>query len=226
MYSIKNLKFITLFLFCTKGITQNNLETLGESAVDLNYNISKNYSINVSVRSRYYLYKDAQFTFEQRQLDFVHFSTFKLNYNHNLSFGLQYRNSHLFSERSNEIRLTQQFNYVKQQFGVRYGHRIRTEQRFLNTETIFRQRYRFAIDFPLNGEKLDIGEAYFIGALEGLLSLNKISNPEIDQRTSAQIGWQLTKTLKLQTGLEYRFEAFNIKTQHLLFVLTSVVLKI
>jgi hypothetical protein len=133
----------------------------------------------------------------------------------------------LFSDNSYELRITEQFNYNKKlPFGVRYGHRIRSEQRIFENETIFRQRYRFAIDFPLNGEKLEVGEAYFVGAFEGLLSLGKLSKPEIDQRTTAQIGWQLSENLKLQTGLEYRFEAFNIKTQNLLFILTSAILRI
>lgn len=227
MYSIKNLKLIILLLCCFKVVPQSDFETLGESSLDVNHKFSQNYSINTSVRSRYYLYKDLQFTFEQRQIDVAHFSNFKLNYNHDLSFGIQYRNRGLFSNSANELRITEQFNYNKKlQFGIRLGHRIRSEQRLLNTETIFRQRYRLAIDFPLNGEKLDIGEAYFVAALEGLLSLSEISKPEIDQRTTAQVGWQLSETLKLQTGLEFRFEAFNIKTQNLLFVLTSVILKI
>ncbi|NCO62838.1 MAG: DUF2490 domain-containing protein [Flavobacteriales bacterium] len=182
--------------------------------------------MNFALKSRYYLYQDAAFRLEQRQLDVVHFSTFKLNYKYNISFGLQYRNRDVFSDSSNEFRTTQQFNYLKQPFGARFGHRFRTEQRFLDAETIFRQRYRFAVDFPLNGEKLDIGEAYYVCSVEALLSLSNINAPELDQRTTAQIGWQLTENLKLQTGLEYRLEALNINTQNKLFILTSAVLKI
>ncbi|MGZ0015372.1 DUF2490 domain-containing protein [Yeosuana sp. AK3] len=215
-----------MFSSCFVANAQNDFETLGESEFAINHNVSKQYSVNFALKSRYYLYQEAAFRLEQRQLDVVHFSTFKLNYKYNISFGLQYRNRDVFSDRSNEFRTTQQFNYLKQPFGVRFGHRFRTEQRFLDAETIFRQRYRFAVDFPLNGEKLDIGEAYFVGSFEALLSLSKISTPELDQRTSAQIGWQLNETLKLQTGLEYRLEALNITTQNKLFILTSAVLKI
>lgn len=215
-----------MFLSCFVVKAQNDFETFGESEFAINHNVSKPYSVNFALKSRYYLYQDAVFRLEQRQLDVVHFSTLKLNYKYSISFGLQYRNRDIFSDGSNEFRTTQQLNYLKQPFGLRFGHRFRTEQRFLDTQTIYRQRYRFAVDFPLNGEKLDIGEAYFVVSVEALLSLSNISAPELDQRTTAQIGWQLTENLKLQTGLEYRLEALNINTQNKLFILTSAVLKI
>lgn len=225
MHYTKNLICVLLFV-CFKNVAQNNFETLGESAFAVNHKVSKNYSLNFALKDRYYLYKAADFTFEQRQIDIVHFSTFKLNYNHDLSVGLQYRNRDLFSNSSNELRITEQFNYKKQKIGIRYGHRFRAEQRILNTKTIFRQRYRFAIDFPLNGEKLNIGESYLVNTVEGLLSVSKKDRPETDIRISSQIGWQVTEVLKLQTGLEHRFEAFNLKTKNNLFILTTAVLKI
>jgi len=65
-----------------------------------------------------------------------------------------------------------------------------------------------------------------VNAIEGLLSLSKPVNPETDIRLSSQIGWQFTEDLKLQTGLEHRLEAFNLKAKHYLFILTTAVLKI
>ncbi len=225
MLCIKNLFFL-LLLCCFDIVAQNDFEALGESSFAVNHKVSQNYGINIALRSRYYLYKNDELTITQRQLDLVHFSNFKLNYKYDLSLGLQYRNRDLFSNSLNELRLTEQFNYKKRSFGLRYGHRFRTEQRILKTDIIFRQRYRFAVDFPLNGEKLDSGETYFVGSIEGLLSLSKHDAPEIDYRTTAQIGWQLTEDLKLQTGLEYRLEAFNIKAENSIFILTSAILRI
>ncbi len=226
MRYIKTLLFLVLLFAGLISKAQNDFITLGESVFGVNHDISDTYSINFTARSRYFLYRDANIQYKQQQVDIFHFSTLKLNYNHALSFGVFYRNRDVFESGKNEIRFTQQFNYKIQKLGVRYGHRFRTEQRIIDTRTIFRQRYRFAIDFPLNGQKLDIGEAYFVGALESLLSLSKTSTPAIDQRVTFQIGWQLTEDLKLQTGLEYRLEAYNIKANHSLFVLTSAILKI
>lgn len=226
MHYIKKLLITILWLIPLIAVTQEKLNILGESAYAINHNISKKYSINLALRSRYFLYTNATLQYQQQQVDFYHFSTFNLDYNHKVSLGIYYRNRDSYNSGSNELRITQQFNYTKQFLGVRYGHRLRAEQRILETRTIFRQRYRFAVDFPLNGEKLDIGEAYFISTTESLLSLSKPAKPEVDLRVTAQIGWQITQNLKLQTGLEHRLEAFNLTTKHNLFLMTSIFLKI
>lgn len=223
-------KFLLVVLACFAGIntlfSQSEFEGLGETSFAINTDISSNYKVNFAVRSRYYLYQDDDFNFDNRQLDFVHFSTLNLDYNHSISLGVQYRIRESIDGGSNELRLTQQFNYTKKQEATRFGHRVRFEQRILEDLTILRSRYRFALDFPLNGEKLDIGEAYFVGAMEALLSNSKNEKPELDHRTTAHIGWLFSKTLKLQFGTEYRFEAFNLNTEQKLFFLTSAVLKI
>lgn len=227
MHYIKLIIGILIFAGSQLILAQDNMQSLGETAFSINHKISKSYSINFAARSRYFLYEDGILKYKQQQIDVFHFSTFSLNYNHKLSFGVYYRHRGWFDSRGdNETRFTQQFNYTKQKLGVRFGHRFRTEQRLLNTKTIFRQRYRFAVDFPLNGEKLDIGEAYLVSAVEGLLSLSKPDKPETDIRLSSQIGWQVTQQLKLQAGLEHRAEVFNLVAKHYLFLLTSAVLKI
>ena len=109
---------------------------------------------------------------------------------------------------------------------MRFGHRFRFEQRLLSELTILRSRYRFALDFPLSGEKLDVGESYLIMSMEALLSQSSAIKPELDHRTTANIGWVISKKSKIQLGLDYRFEAFNINTEYRLFVLSSFILKV
>ena len=224
MYCIKGVLIFLAVPFALFG--QNEFESLGESSFSLNQKVNSRLDFNYSLRSRYFLYKDSEFTYDQRQLDLVHFTTYALNLNNSLSFGIQYRNRSIFNDRGNELRFTQQFNHTSTLEKFRFGHRLRIEQRILEDITLWRSRYRFAIDFPLNGLKLDVGESYLVSSMEVLLTQNRAIKSEIDHRTTIQIGWQMSETLKLQTGLEYRFEAFNIDTQHLLFVLTSAVLKI
>jgi len=224
------MRYIKIIIFiiisCSITHAQNNFEYFGESAFALNHSVSQKYKVNFALRSRYYLFKQGSILYKQRQIDIFHFSTLKLNYHHDLSLGAYYGSRGVFDEGSNEIRFTQQFNYKHQKLSFRYGHRFRTEQRILDTRTIFRQRYRFSIDFPLNGEKLNIGEPYLIAAVEGLLSLSKDRKPELDERTTVQIGFQLSENLKLQTGLDCRLEAINISTNKILFLLTTAILKI
>lgn len=228
--SMSYTKYLLVYLACCAGLnflfSQSDFEGLGETGFDINTDVSSNYKVNFAIRSRYYLYQNEDFNFENRQLDFVHFSTFNLDYNHSISLGVQYRIRESIDGGSNELRLTQQFNYTKKHDAIRFGHRLRIEQRILDDLTILRSRYRFALDFPLNGEKLDIGEAYVVGSMEALLSQSKNEKPEIDHRTTAQIGWLISESLKLQFGMEYRFEAFNLNTEQKLFLLTSTILKI
>ncbi|WP_175473491.1 DUF2490 domain-containing protein [Algibacter pectinivorans] len=217
---------LLLLLTCFNGFSQNNFNVLGESLVAINHKSTETYSYNVTFRSRYFLKQTNNFTYQQQQVDILHFSHFKLNSNTTLSLGAFYRNRNWFEPESNELRFTQQYRYNKKKLGNRYGHRIRTEQRIINNKTIYRQRYRFSFNGPLKGNTLEVGSTYLTNAIEGLLSLSKAYKPETDIRVSSQIGWLITKALKLQTGLEHRYEAFNLKAKHNLFVLTSAVLRI
>ncbi len=222
----KVLFFSLVYFYGLALFSQNNFEGLGETGFAINHKVNSDYKINFSVRSRYYLYLDDDLNFENRQLDVVHFSTLNLDYNHSLSLGIQYRIRESIDGGSNELRLTQQFNYTKKNQALRFGHRVRFEQRILDELTILRTRYRFALDFPLNGEKLDVGESYLVTSMEALLSKSKKMKPELDHRTTAQIGWLFSEQLKFQIGMEYRFEVFNIETEEKLFILTSLILKV
>lgn len=225
MLFIKRLIAYAIYL-ASLIICSQNFEAVGETNFAINHDVSNSYSINFSVEPRYFLYRKNQLQLEAVQIDMVHFSTFKLNVNHSLSLGFQYRNRELFDAGDQEIRLTQQYNYKKQKLSFRYGHRFRSEQRLFDDFAIFRQRYRFAIDFPLDGERLDIGEAYIITSGESLLSISRLIKPEIDLRLTCHLGWQMSGDLKLQTGIEYRLEEFNIQSHHGLYILTAAVFKI
>lgn len=207
-------------------IAQHDFTTFFEPSFAINHEVNDAYKVNFSTVSRNYVYRDGEFEFTVRHLQFVHFSTYSFNSNHSVSAGVMYRFRENFEDSSNELRFTQQYNYAYRPTVVRFGHRFRTEQRITTENVVHRFRYRFTIDLPLEGEKLDIGEAYFVANTESLLSIAQAALPEIDQRFTTQIGWQLTQNLKFQTGLEYRFENYNNSTDEILFVLSSVILKI
>ncbi|MEM6684599.1 MAG: DUF2490 domain-containing protein [Bacteroidota bacterium] len=220
--------FIVFGLFCgsLSMHSQNDFTTFFEPQFAVNHKVSDSYKINFATVSRNYMYRDSEFEFTTRQVQFVHFSTLSFNSNHSISGGVMYRFRENFENRSNELRFTQQYNYAHHPNSVRFGHRFRSEQRITTDNTVHRFRYRFTIDFPLSGEKLDIGEAYFVANTESLISVVKADKPQIDKRFTAQIGCLWTKSVKFQTGLEYRFENFNNDTQEILFVLTSVILQL
>lgn len=221
-----NHLFIVLLFTASYCFAQSNFESLGESGVAFNKKFSNNFKMNYATKARYFLYKNNGFNFENRQIDLLTFSTLNLNYNKSISIGVQYRFRENFGGKSNELRLTQQYNYTKKNLIWRFGHRVRAEQRIFNDVIIFRQRYRFAMDRALNGEQINVGEGYIVVSMEGLLSISKTSHPEFDHRTTTQIGIQVSEKMKLQLGVQYRFEAFNIAAEEKLFLLSGLIVKL
>ena len=125
MYYIKTILCALACLMVLQLSGQSEFEGLGESSFAVNKQVSSDYKFNFSLRSRYYFYQDKGFNFNNRQIDLVHFSTLNLDYNHSLSFGVQYRFRESIDGESDELRLTQQFNYTKKDGALRYGHRLR-----------------------------------------------------------------------------------------------------
>ncbi|MAU26487.1 MAG: hypothetical protein CMH48_04375 [Muricauda sp.] len=211
------------FIFgCLALQSQKNFTGYIQPQLALNYNVAPFYSHNHSIQTRNYFYTHGEFGLEVRQFDLSHFSNFKIFDNQTLALGIMYRFRDNFDRGPNELRLTQQYNLTFKKFVVRYGHRLRTEQRITNMVTIHRFRYRFSLDFPLVGERLDIGEPYLVGNLETLLSVARTKQPQYDQRLTLNLGWLLNEEIKLQVGTEYRFENFTQKTENVLFFVTTL----
>ncbi|WP_228236342.1 DUF2490 domain-containing protein [Allomuricauda sp. M10] len=209
-------------LFVGMASAQENLTGYWEPKFSVNYKVTGLYSHNFSLSNRNYLLDDGQFTLQGRQLDLAHFSKLKVRDNQSISVGVQYRFRNNFEDGENELRFTQQYNFTYRPYTIRFGHRISAEQRITQSLTTHRFRYRIALDVPLQGEKLDPGEPYFVGSLENLWSVSKGNSPQYDTRISSQIGWLIGKDLTIQLGLEYRFEDFTaVSPKNVIFLLTG-----
>lgn len=228
MFSIKKCLLLLGLLYLASPMWgQEDLISYWQPGVAINYKVAPGYEHNFSLTKRSFTYQDSQWQFNVRQLDLVHFSKLKLLDNQSVGLGIQYRFRKTFEpERGNELRLTQQYNITFRPRVVRFGHRIRSEQRIFKQKTIHRFRYRFALDRPLIGEQLDIGEPYLVSTLEGLLSAGPGISPQYDQRIGLNIGWLVSQKSKIQAGLEYRREDFTDSGQDLLFLNTSFVLSL
>ncbi|NAS12663.1 DUF2490 domain-containing protein [Poritiphilus flavus] len=228
MYCTKpSLLLFGLLWVCGLCRGQERLTAYWQPQFSVNYGVATNYSHNFSLTNRNFIFEDEAVVFRGRQLDLAHFSKLKIRDNQSIALGLQYRFRKLFEkDRGNEFRLTQQYNLVQKPNIIRFGHRLRTEQRIFESLTVHRFRYRFALDRPLQGEKLDVGEAYFIASLESLLSVAKAQSPQLDERLTFQLGWLLNQKTRLQTGVEYRWEDFTQERQDVLFLLSSLVISL
>jgi len=195
-----------------------------ESSMALNYRVTNTYTHNFSLANRSYLIQDEAFGLTIRQFDLAHFSALKLRDNQSIGLGLQYRFRKAFDKNTgNELRLTQQYNITSRTGAIRIGHRLRSEQRIFSAVTVHRFRYRFALDSPLQGEQLDIGETYLVSSLESLLSVTRVQGPQYDHRIRMQLGWLLQAGVNMEVGLEYRFEDYTNDTSQILFILNSLV---
>ena len=192
-----------LFLLSFECFSQSNFESFNENEFAINHSVNSRYKVNFSLSNRNWMYTDEQLFFKTRQVQISHFSSIKMDLKNSVSVGLLYRNRSVFEDSSNEIRLTQQYVYKTLMSAIRVGHRFRSEQRFYSESTTFRFRYRFTIDLPLQGLKLDTGESFFVLSNEALWSLNKFDTASIDYRLSPTVGWKLTDDFVLSVGVEY-----------------------
>ncbi len=218
--------FFVLIILANYSFAQSDFSSLGDSEFAVNHKISETYTTNFGVRYRYFLYQNDEVNFENRNLDLSHFSILKLKSGFGLGLGIMYRFRDVFDDNQDEFRLTQELSYFKKNRVLRFRHRLRLEERFFDDLTIWRTRYRLALDLPFKGEALTVSKGYFVAYMEGLYSVARQIKPILDYRISAQTGWLLSEKLKFQVGVEYRFKAININTVQNLFVLTSANLKI
>ncbi|MEX0290299.1 MAG: DUF2490 domain-containing protein [Flavobacteriaceae bacterium] len=224
MYFTKTL-FFFLFLFSHCLIrAQDDIIVYWQPAVALNYDVATNYSHNLSLSNRNYLVEGKEFVLRTRQIDIAHFSKLKIRDNQSLGLGLQYRFRETFEpDKANELRITEQYNLTWNPRQIRWGFRFRVEQRLIPKTTIHRFRSRLAVDGPLEGERLDPGESYFVSSFENLLSMERAQEPQHDLRLTLSLGWLINADLKIQSGIEYRLENYTKRTQPILFLLTAAI---
>jgi len=206
------------------ALAQEDLSLLLQPRVSLNYPVSGTYSHNFSLAHRISYLNLGEENITTRHIDLSHFSTVKWGVNRSLGLGILYRFREVFEDQdANELRLTQQVNFISHGHRLRFGHRLRSEQRLFSELTFHRLRYRFAMDAPLQGKKLDPGELYWIGGLEGLLTTGKGLKPVYSLRTSGWLGYLANDLIKIQVGGEYRIVELWKGNRPFLFLLTSLV---
>ncbi|MBS7563991.1 DUF2490 domain-containing protein [Mucilaginibacter sp. Bleaf8] len=98
-----------------------------------------------------------------------------------------------------ETRLWEQFNFTQYLSRIKFDHRYRVEQRWLNTGYRNRFRYRLTATVPINYPKMQKGAAFVSGFAEAFLT-NK--EPHFERsRFAASLGYQFTKAFNFQAGI-------------------------
>ncbi len=100
---------------------------------------------------------------------------------------------------SEEHRIWQQFVLINHLGRVKFEHRYRTEQRWVNQEYKNRFRYRLMLFIPLNKSKIE-EKTWFIGLYDEIF-INDKSSFFDRNRLYGALGYQINKSTSLQTGM-------------------------
>ncbi|MBU2995576.1 DUF2490 domain-containing protein [Cellulophaga baltica] len=220
----KKTFFIFSLLIITNTLAQNTPTVYVEPVIALNYRVTAGYKHIFSVANRSYIYKDNEQYTKARHIDVAHFSELKIRENQSIALGVLYRfRANFGNSQEDELRITEQYSIKHKPKIVRYGHRLRAEQRLFNSNTAHRFRYRFTLDFPFSGEMVDVGEFYLIAGTEALLSVKEESKPIYDHRFIGNIGMQLTEKTKLHAGIDYRYENYTHDDSHAYLITSSLI---
>lgn len=124
-----------------------------------------------------------------------------------VSAGYAYVSSYIFESEQKEPEVTehriwQQFILTNNIGRVKFEHRYRIEQRWVNGDYKNRFRYRLMLFIPLNKPKIEKG-SLFLGLYDEIFISTK--EPFFDRnRLYGALGYQINKHTSLQTGLMYQ----------------------
>ncbi|NND62978.1 MAG: DUF2490 domain-containing protein [Flavobacteriaceae bacterium] len=218
------------FLFPLVTVAQEGTSLLWEQSFDFNYKLDYRWSFNFGSGFRGGLSDDLSqesLDLQPKHFQVSHNSTYNVGFFGKLGVGIMHRwNTVEDLNNDNELRLTQQYSHARRFNALRLVHRLQTDQRIVDKSTTHRFRYRFSIDFPLSGLRVDPREFYLVASTESLLSSSKLIRPEWDQRITLRLGFQVFKGTRLQLDAEYRWENFTANTVRRLFINTGWVQKI
>ncbi len=148
---------------------------------------------------------EANWGYYHDRTDFQGFAGTSLNPFISIAGGYQYRWD---GDGDNSHRSIQQISLVQRKTSYRLGHRLRTDQTFLPTDSPeFRVRYRLVAEFPLSGNRIDPGEYYLIASNEPIFGIQG-GTYKIENRLVCSLGHNFSKNQKLEAGLDYRTDDF------------------
>lgn len=224
--SSSRLLLILIFLLLGATSQSQNFAISAEPDISLNIDRPNRWSFNFGITNRDLLYFDGTSQFNVNFIELSHFTSYEVGFYGKLSLGLRYRFNELFEDTvEDEIRITQQYSRSRKYNALKVAHRFRFEQRFREL-TVYRGRYQFSVEFPLDGERIDQNEYFLVMSTEALLSLAKEEKPELGHRFDISLGKDIGNGNKVDLGLQYRLEDYNLKPFHSLFLIGGFTISI
>jgi hypothetical protein len=225
------LLFILIAIDAGTIWSQSDVPLILDSGVDVNLKVGGGFILNAGMRYRDIMIADlgeAPIASDSRFLQFSSNLNYQIGFYDRLGGGVMFRSNSVGKDGvSNEFRITQEYIHVKKYNALRLAHRFKLDQRtFESLSPEFRFRYRFSLDMPLNGLKLDPGEFYALISTETLLNNGTAFAPEWDQRFNLAIGNQVLENMKGQVDIQYRGEDFTARTKNRIFLIVSLIISL
>lgn len=203
--------FLIILFFVSNFLTARDFETgLGMvPELSLSYKFGY-YKLSSKVESFQSFYEKINSSetrnYVYEQTDVQLFMGRSVNPFSSLALGYQYGIEH---GDKNTHRIIQQYAYAIKPGAIKWAHRIRADQTFYHNNPVkFRFRYRFSFEAPLQGQKVDQNEFYFVSTNELLYALQD-SKQEYEYRLALFSGYFFGNNNKLQFGAEYRVKSAN-----------------
>lgn len=205
---------------------QNHLHLKWEPKLAFSADISERWSYNLQAGGLHFMENFSRPTQAQQteRVDARAFLSYSFFRKRKLSVGYMYRKTQPFEENPGyEHRLTALYSFQNYAQAWRLGHRFMAEQRWRSSSNQLRMRYRFSGDVPLQGQKLDVNEFYFLASNEVVLAADSESF-SLENRFISLLGRQMSQHIKLEIGAEYRFR--GSEAPDALHLLTSLYYKL
>lgn len=189
-------------------------------AINFNYKLKNNWSINFKVESRQSFQRGVFNLVDEPKYEYV-LTDYSLLLAKKIGLSARIAGGYLLRLRGGKLvhRFIQQYSITRRFKGLRFAHRLVTDQTFSDVgATEYRLRYRLATEIPLNGRTADVKEFYVKINNEYLNSIES-DIYDLEIRFVPLLGYTLTKNNRLELGVDYRLNSFvNGTTLHRFWV--------
>ena len=199
-----------LLISCTFVSAQNDRLYAGIfPELGVNVPLSSKLKFTAKIESQNGLFRNdathnKDWSYYHNQTDLQSFLEFKLTTRIKTAIGYQYR----IADGDNSHRSIQQLTWLNQFRIFRLGSRLRADQKFSpSISPEYRLRYRASTDIPLQGDKLDDGEKYFLLSNEVIYALQE-GESSIENRVVVGMGHFFNRTKKLELSFDYRTDPY------------------
>jgi hypothetical protein len=201
---------------------QENFSMLVDPEFSLNIDTPSRWSYNFGLTNRDIIYENEAYNFDAQHIELSHFTSYEIAFYSKVSLGIKYRFKEIFhKDQQDEVRIIQQFGNSRKFNLLKIAHRARFEQRF-RENTTFRTRYRFSVELPLSGQRVDQSEFFIVGNTEALWSLGNKERPSLEQRFSIALGNDIWTNIKASLGLQYRYDDYTGNPGSELFITSEI----